>query len=595
MPFRFSPRPNHASEIRWQPWSEAPFARATAEGKLVLLSISAVWCHWCHVMDEETYSNRAVIDLINERFIAVRVDNDERPEINARYNMGGWPTTALLTARGEIISGATYVPPEAMLLLLERVIEFCATQKERIAEHLEQARALREERRERERAVVGELDAEMPGEILADIIERFDEEHGGFGGAPKFPHLDALSLLLDRWRLARIPSPRESDRATLTAAAHRYEVMLRKTLSSMIHGGLYDTEEGGFYRYATEADWSVPHYEKMTEDHAQLLPVIAGVFLMTADEDLRRVLRQTWQWIRGTLYDEQTGLFGGSQDADEAYALRSAAERRSYPAPFVDRANYTQQTAGLAGALFSVADALDDAEIARYAEAALDALHDRLRDASGLLYHLLPPDGAPPSVERLLTDQVAYVNAALDAYGYNGAERFLQRAKDLADRLFPIFGHEGRLRDHAHGDRTGALGEALYGLRENASAAEALLRLSGITEEPEYRIRAQSILRHCGEQARGGSLFAAKYAAVLSFALGPCSMLHIHADVAHARAFLRASKRLPDPYLVACTVLSEAQEHEALFCRGTTCAAPVRDADALRSAWEGLFAITKGA
>ncbi len=122
--FRFSPRANRAHEIAWRPWGDEAFAESASSGKPILLSLSAVWCHWCHVMDETTYSNADVIATINADYVPVRVDNDRRPDINRRYNMGGWPSTGFLTASGEVITGATYIPPHAMLDALHRVTEY---------------------------------------------------------------------------------------------------------------------------------------------------------------------------------------------------------------------------------------------------------------------------------------------------------------------------------------------------------------------------------------------------------------------------------------------------------------------------------------
>ena len=133
-PFHFSPRPNRAHEIRWRPWSPEAFEEARREDKPILLAISAVWCHWCHVMDETTYSDEQVIRLINERFVPVRVDNDQRPDVNARYNMGGWPTTAFLTPDGEVLSGATYVPPEQFRQALEQVSSYYREHRDDIAQ-----------------------------------------------------------------------------------------------------------------------------------------------------------------------------------------------------------------------------------------------------------------------------------------------------------------------------------------------------------------------------------------------------------------------------------------------------------------------------
>src|SRR5690242_17903064 len=200
--FHFSPRPNRADQIRWQEWTDAAFAQARAEDKPILLAISAVWCHWCHVMDETTYSSQDVIDAINERYVAVRVDNDRRPDINARYNQGGWPTTAILTPDGDLLKGATYVPPDQMHLLLTQVDAFYGDpdRRQAIAQHLSDARARRSAAREPDR---GALKGDIPDRIFSFLDANFDERYGGFGTDQKFPQTNALHFLLDRWARMR--------------------------------------------------------------------------------------------------------------------------------------------------------------------------------------------------------------------------------------------------------------------------------------------------------------------------------------------------------------------------------------------------------
>src|SRR5438477_2647405 len=138
--FHFSPRPNRASEVNWHAWSPGAFEEARETGRPILLSISAVWCHWCHVMDETTYSHPSVIDIINREFVPVRVDNDVRPDINQRYNMGGWPTTAFLTPGGDLLTGGTYLPPDQMQQAASKVATIYRTQKDEIEARTEEGR-----------------------------------------------------------------------------------------------------------------------------------------------------------------------------------------------------------------------------------------------------------------------------------------------------------------------------------------------------------------------------------------------------------------------------------------------------------------------
>src|SRR4051794_37127999 len=149
-PHHFSPRPNRAHEIPWMEWGPEVFERSRAEDKPVLLGLSAVWCHWCHVMDETTYSDQRVIDLVTTRFIPVRVDNDTRPDVNLRHNMGGWPTTAFLDSDGEVLVGLTYNPPDRMVELLTRVNEAWFVQRDELRAKIDEYRKQRDSRADNE-------------------------------------------------------------------------------------------------------------------------------------------------------------------------------------------------------------------------------------------------------------------------------------------------------------------------------------------------------------------------------------------------------------------------------------------------------------
>jgi len=327
-PFHFSPRPNRAHEINWQEWGSEPFEEARAANKPVLLALSAVWCHWCHVMDETSYSDERVINYINKHYIPVRVDNDQRPDINARYNMGGWPTTAFLTSEGEAISGSTYVPPEQMLELLPKVWTYFQGNKDEVDSKVAELR------KKRAAALsdqpTSEITSEVYDTVLRAVGDHYDPMYGGFGDAPKFPHSDAIDLLLYAHRRNRDPD-----------LLH----MARKTLEFMSAGGVFDKEWGGFFRYTTNRDWSVPHYEKMLEDNANLLHNLLTLCRITGDQAHAESATRVIDYLEAKLRDPEHGFFYGSQDADEEFYKLTAAEREKLPEPYIDHTFYTSWNA----------------------------------------------------------------------------------------------------------------------------------------------------------------------------------------------------------------------------------------------------------
>jgi uncharacterized protein len=300
--------------IQWQEWGPEAFAQAKREDKPVLLDIGAVWCHWCHVMDRESYEDATLAPLINERFVAVKVDRDERPDVDSRYQaavqaisgQGGWPLTAVLTPDGRPFFGGTYFPrhdrygrPGIERLLLT-MSDAWRSQRDEVMESANSIIAAIEHG-EAFAGRGGSLSPAITEKLVSSAIAQFDPHHGGFGAQPKFPHPAALDLLLDA-------ASRKGD-------AKAREVAL-VTLTKMAEGGIYDHVGGGFHRYSVDERWVVPHFEKMLYDNAGLLANYVHAWQSFPYPVFSTVVRETVAWMDGWLTDHRKGGFYGSQDAD---------------------------------------------------------------------------------------------------------------------------------------------------------------------------------------------------------------------------------------------------------------------------------------
>ncbi|MFZ0640798.1 MAG: thioredoxin domain-containing protein [Candidatus Acidiferrales bacterium] len=312
--------------VDWHEWGDAAFAKARAESKPILLDIGAVWCHWCHVIDRESYENPEIAALINQFYVAVKVDRDERPDVDSRYQaavsaisgQGGWPLTAFLTPDGKPFFGGTYFPPEDAMGRpgFKRILVAAAEAfRSKRAEIDGSAAALEDAVRQSESFsnVRAPFDAGIVQAMAQSIVDKFDARNGGFGHAPKFPHPAALDLLLELGQSAR-------DAKMLEVAT--------ETLTKMALGGVYDQLGGGFHRYSVDERWCVPHFEKMSYDNSELLRNYLHAFQVAnvtrkreAEEaGAAQLFRETAEgiigWVFDTLSDRQRGGFYGSQDAD---------------------------------------------------------------------------------------------------------------------------------------------------------------------------------------------------------------------------------------------------------------------------------------
>ena len=577
---RFSSRPNRAHEIQWWQWGEAAFERARAEDKPVLLSISAVWCHWCHVMDETSYSDLEVIRLIDRLFIPIRVDNDQRPDINARYNMGGWPTTAFLTPNGDVISGGTYMPPEQLKSALASVSESYKGQKEAIVQRAQELRERRIQRATRP-ASRQELGTHIVDNVSEAVTRSYDEEYGGFGSQPKFPMTSAAELLLHLHQ---------------TTGATSYRTMLEKTLDSMLNGGLRDHEEGGFFRYSTTRDWSIPHYEKMLEDNVRLLRLYTRAHLATGKEVYARVASGIVDYLNGRLCDSELGAFYGSQDADEAYYAIPLAERLRRVPPAADRVFYTGLNAMVASAFLEAAWVLDRPNLSGTALRILEYLLEGRRGTH--LRHSYSAEGSS-GIPALLADYAHLVIGLVDAYSYTSQGLFLDQGKSSAEEMMYIFWDEqagGFFDIPADPHAVGNLKVREVLLIDNVPAIDSLMRLYDITHEGQYRQTAETALRSFTPGYEEYGEAAAGYALSVNRFLHPTIEVSVVGKPGSpdTKAMLTACTTLPYPHTT--NKLMDADDTELLedegywagdkaqayVCLDTVCLAPISDPDALQ-------------
>jgi uncharacterized protein YyaL (SSP411 family) len=567
--FHFSPRPNRAHEIAWRPWGDAAFSEARAADKPVLLAISAVWCHWCHVMDETSYSDPAVIAGINERYVPIRVDNDERPDVNRRYNMGGWPTTAFLTPDGEILNGATYLAPDAMR---HYVAEIADVWRDKRAELEPRLRDMRAQEHDAHAQRAGQLDPSIVGSIAALIRGQYDPEFGGFGREPKFPQPKLLRFLIDEYR------------RTMSDDVAK---MLHTTLAAMASGGMYDALEGGFFRYSTTREWGIPHFEKMLEDNAELLLIYSEAHRTFPSAGYGRIVRDVMRWMDTVLWREDVRAFSGSQDADEQYYTLDGDARARHGAPFVDRRVYTGWNALAASAYIAAGNALGEPGPRDRAVAVMHAIGERAWDGSTLAH----VSGAEPEVRGLLADFAAVIAAILDEYETGERPRALVAAASLAGKMRSALEDpvSGGFWDAPERDAPGRLAMREKPIEDGAAAADALLRLAVLTGDDEWRQSAVRALSGFVGEYRQWGQFAAAFGSVTARALAEPRLVVVvgPTDDPAARALWQIALRSDDPagarqWLVPgrdAELLAArgypADRVAAYVCLGTTCSAPL--------------------
>ena len=477
--------------VEWLPWGPAAFERAQALDRPILLDVGAVWCHWCHVMDRESYEDPATADVLNAGFVCIKVDRDERPDVDARYQravqaltgQGGWPLTAFLTPGGEVFFGGTYFPPEhnafgrpGFVSVLRQIARLYQDDRSKVDAN---AQALREHvATALDEGKTGTVSDAVLDDAVARIARVFDVRYGGFGTAPKFPHPRAVELLIARWR--------DTGEAWMREVAE-------KTLAGMAQGGIHDHLGGGFHRYSVDERWIVPHFEKMSYDNSELLRAYCTGLAAFGTPRWRETANGIVDWVLAVLADATQGAFAASQDADvgpeddgdywtwtvdEARAVLSAGEldvarrvfdiepdgemhhnpaknvlwrrrepatdaersllpaamaklkaaRDQRPAPFVDRTAYVNWNAMMAGAFLQAGAVLDRPECNTLALRVLERIWSEAWSETHGMRHVLGRAGEGPGGSGLLDDNVQSAAAFLDAYEATGVEAWRDRA-----------------------------------------------------------------------------------------------------------------------------------------------------------------------
>ena len=469
---------NRAHEIQWRAWSASSFAEAVSANKPVLLNLTAVWCHWCHLMDETTYSDPDLIRLINENLIPIRVDADKHPHVQDRYIAGGWPTNAFLTPTGEVLWSGTYVPPEQFAEVSQSVIGAWSQRHAELQVEIERRRKAMEAARGRHH-MSGLVRREIADDILAAVIDSFDGRHGGFGTDPKFPFIDAVELLYKHGLKNDADLVRMAD----------------QTLDGMLAGEMQD-EDGGFFRYAINADWTDPRREKLLISNAMMLRGYAMGAQLRGRAEWLRTADDIVGWANDKLR-RPDGLWNGSQPVD---------------VDIKDDVLYTSYNAAWISALAEAGARLGKQAWIDQAAQALDTLLATMRADNGLFVHYR--NGATGDAATLLVDVSEVCKACVEVAQACGDNKYLGTLRELittAEKM--LWAEDGGFWDHARGrDEVAALRYRDKPFETNAELARILNSVSLLTGHKSYRALAERVLALLAPQAGRYGVGAAHFA-----------------------------------------------------------------------------------
>ena len=560
--------PSRVDRVKWLDWTDEAFRRARDEHKPILLDISAVWCHWCHRLDIDTYSDPDIAEYIQSQFVPIRVDTDKRPDINRRYNMGGWPSTVFLTPEGQVIGGGTYIPPVQMRQVLRDVKSIWEKSQGGTLPQIEIPPP--------ESIPLGLVSLSIVDEVLIEVVNNFDPIYGGFGSQPKFPNTEAQELALLKYHYS---------------GNREFLKVVTLTLQNAGKSETYDSEAGGFFRYSTTRDWSTPHFEKMSEDNAKWLRLYLHAYQAIGEPFYANIAKGIMAYANSSLSDQVNGCFYGSQDADEEYYSHNNAERTKLKAPYIDKGIYANWNARMIHAYLEASFSFGDMATRVFALKSLDRLMKlNYREGMQGIYHY--HDGEP-HLPNQLADQADTANTLCYAYECTGEESFLDQAKELTRVAVE------KLYDHAHGAfmdtlvdpaAPGFLSKPAKPLEENSIMARVLVRLYHLTGEQDYRKLAEGTLQRFVEIYPQFGFMAAEYALAVDAFLNEPTIVRIVGakDRPETKDLLAEAHKVYEPRrvvqvldpacdsdVIAKLELPIPQRPTAYVCLGTICTEPI--------------------
>lgn len=460
--------------VDWRQWG-LPLAREAREtDRPVLLVLEQFWCGLSRLLHVTAWSDPAVAQAVNASFIPVRVDADRRPDIDQRYSLGAWPAVVFLTPELRPIAGTPFVPPDVLLDAINSVAALFSDNREEIAERVERVQA------DADAYEAGRIDSSrspspwMTSRILDILRERSDPDNGGFGTAPKFPNFDALDMILEVYA-------RAGDDKLLGIAT--------SALDGMTQSGLYDWEDGGFFRCSDAADWSSPRLEKLLLDQARHLRVLLRAHELSGDLEYREAAEGVLEYIARVLYEPATGCFHNAQAADPEYFQLSREERERGRRPLTDATLMAHSQSQIGRSLLSAGRRLGKPALVEQGLRALEVLIERLCPEDDLVNHYW---SGSARVRGLLSDQADVGLALLDAAAAASDDRFLARALRLAELV------QERLSDPRQAgyfDSDNPLGLQLLWARSKSFESNTALavffgRLAAATGDEAWRDRA---------------------------------------------------------------------------------------------------------
>jgi uncharacterized protein YyaL (SSP411 family) len=566
--------------IHWQPWSKDVFAQAQAQHRFVLLDLEAVWCHWCHVMDQETYADPKVAGLLGKSYIAVKVDQDSDPDLSNRYGDYGWPATIVFAADGsEIVKRQGYMPPGQMAGLLQAIIDDPSPGPSVRSEVPVQA------------SKHAALDDAQRKVLIQSYLDGYDHQYGGWGNLDKFIDPDAMDYALLKAR----------------AGDAAYQGMAQQTLDAA--RALIDPVWGGVDQYSTSADWKTPHYEKLMQIQANYLRVYSEAYAqwhrptdLAAAKAVRSYIDTFLKSPSGTFYVSQDADLSPQVDGSHYYALDDTA-RRKLAIPQVDTHVYARENGWAIRALVAFHDATGDASALNEAETAAQAmLASRALPGGGFSHGV--KDAAGP----YLGDSLAMAEAFTDLYRATGERQWLKDAGATLDFIQAHFADSrrgGYVTAQAGADARGVLAQAARLPDENQGVVRVAGLVQAYTSQTRYRSMAGHAMRYLAAPALSNGQFMP--GVLLADIESSSPPLHVtvvgHKDDVAAEALHAATLALPMDYKQVDwwdkregalpdpeVSYPELPKAAAFICTGNTCSSPIFDPARLAPTLQRLLA-----